>query len=80
MNPVTGRRELKLSSVAGYACLLFLSIWARLPGALGGHVRDVVPGQRLVETVDGMAVGDAGKDVGEIGLRVDAVQFRGLDQ
>jgi hypothetical protein len=25
-------------------------------------------------------VGDAGKDVGEIGLWVDAVQLRGLDQ
>jgi hypothetical protein len=38
-----------------------------------------MPGQELVDTVD-RVVGDAGENVPEVGLRVEAVQGRGLDQ
>ena len=38
------------------------------------------PGQQLVDPAVGMAVDDLGDDVGEIGLRIDAAEFAGLDQ
>lgn len=40
----------------------------------------VGPGQQLVELALRMTGDDAGDDVGEIGLRVDAVELAGLDQ
>ncbi len=43
-------------------------------------VRRPGPGQEFVDPVDRVAVGNTREDVGEIGLRVDAVQLRSLDQ
>jgi hypothetical protein len=41
--------------------------------------RDEGPREELIEPAVGMALDDAADDVGEIGLRVDAVQRAGLD-
>ena len=37
-----------------------------------------IPGEELVDAVDGM-IGDAAEDVGEVGVRVEAVHPAGLD-
>lgn len=37
------------------------------------------PGQEFIDPGDRVIVGDAGEDVGEINLWVDAVQLAGLD-
>jgi hypothetical protein len=37
-----------------------------------------VPGQQLVDAVGGV-IGDAGEDVREVGLRIEAVHLGGLD-
>jgi hypothetical protein len=38
------------------------------------------PRQELVEFLDGPAIDELGEDIGQIGLRVDAVKLGGLDQ
>ena len=38
------------------------------------------PGQELVDAAVGVAVDDAGDDVGEVGVRLDADELAGLDQ
>jgi hypothetical protein len=38
-----------------------------------------MPGQQIVDPVD-RVVGNAGEDVAQVGLRIEAVQGRGLDQ
>jgi hypothetical protein len=38
-----------------------------------------MPGQELVDPVD-RVVGDAGEHVAQVGLRIEAVQGRGLDE
>ncbi len=43
-------------------------------------IRDVGPGQELVDAAIGMAVDDPGEDVGEVTERLDAVELAGLDQ
>jgi hypothetical protein len=40
----------------------------------------VGPGQEFVDAAIGMAVDDLADHVGEIGVRVDAVEFAGLNQ
>ena len=40
----------------------------------------VGPGQEVVDLAVGMAVDDPGDDVGDVGLRIDDVEFAGLDQ
>ena len=47
---------------------------------LSGPLRRVGPGQQLIEAIEGMARDNAGEDVGEKSLRIDAVEFAGLDQ
>ena len=37
-----------------------------------------VPGRQFVDTVD-RVVGDAGEHLGQVGLRIEAVQFGGFD-
>jgi|CXWL01.1.fsa_nt_gi hypothetical protein len=39
---------------------------------------DISPGQELVEAAVGVAVDDAGNDVGQVGVRLDANQLTGL--
>ncbi len=38
------------------------------------------PGEEIVDNAVEMAVDDLGEQVGEVGVRVDAAQFAGLDQ
>ena len=38
------------------------------------------PGHELVETRGGPEIDELGEHVGEVGLRIDAVQFAGLDE
>jgi len=38
------------------------------------------PRQQFVETVDGMSIDHAREHIGEVSVRLDAVQFAGLDQ
>ena len=38
-----------------------------------------MPGQQIVDPVD-RVVGDAGEHVAQVGLRIEAVQGRGLDE
>ena len=42
--------------------------------------RGVGAGQEFVDVAVGMAVDDPGDDVGEVGLRIDGVEFAGFDQ
>ena len=48
-------------------------------GGTDGIGRLPVPGQQLGDAF-GRVVGDPGKDVGEIGLRIEAVELCRLDQ
>src|SRR5215469_5086619 len=50
-----------------------------------GHVSErgcggIGPGQEFVEAALRMAVDDAGDDVGEVGVRIDADKLAGFDQ
>jgi hypothetical protein len=40
----------------------------------------VGPGHEVVDLAGGMAIDEAGQDVGDVGLRIDGVEFAGLDQ
>src|SRR5882762_9645914 len=40
----------------------------------------ISPGQKLVESAVGVAVDDAGDDVGQVGVRLEANQLAGLDE
>ena len=42
--------------------------------------RGVGAGQEFVDVAVGMAVDDPGDDVGEVGLRIDGVEFAGFDE
>jgi hypothetical protein len=53
--------------------------------SFSGHRLDVggggiSPGQELVEAAVGVAVDNAGDDVGQVGVRLDANQLAGLDE
>ena len=39
-----------------------------------------VPRKQFVEAIDRVTLDEAGEDVGEIGLRIEAVEFAGLDE
>ena len=48
-----------------------------------GHVcliDDVYPGQEFIDAAVGMIADDPGKYITQIGVRVDVVEFTGLDQ
>ena len=47
---------------------------------MSGSVFDVGPWQQIVDLAVEMAVDDLGEHVGEIGVRIDAVELAGLDQ
>lgn len=51
---------------------------------VSGHGPEVLtfvgPRKQLVDLAVRMAVGDPGEDVGEVGKRIDVVQFAGFDQ
>jgi hypothetical protein len=40
----------------------------------------VAPGQKFVDAALGMALDDAGDHIGEVGLRIEAIQLAGLDR
>ena len=42
--------------------------------------RGIGPGQEVVDLVIGIAVDDPGDDFDEVGLRIDGIEFAGLDQ
>lgn len=46
--------------------------------AVGGV--GIGPGQKVVDAALGMAVDDAGDDVGQVGVRVDVVELAGFDE
>jgi hypothetical protein len=39
-----------------------------------------VPGEQLVEAIDGIACDEAGEDIGEVGFGIEVVQFAGRDE
>ena len=39
-----------------------------------------VPRKQLIEAIDRVTFGEAGEDVGEIGFRIDVVEFAGFDE
>ena len=47
---------------------------------LSGHLGSVGPGHELVDLAGRVAVDEPGQDVGEVGVGVDGVVLRGLDQ
>ena len=59
-------------ALSGKRCFQATSLSAVVGGGVG-------PGQQLVELFE-MAVDDLGEDVGEVGVRIDAVELAGLDQ
>lgn len=48
----------------------------------GGRAQDrrTGPGQALIDLALGMALDDPRDDIGDVGLRIDGVELRGLDQ
>src|SRR5207253_1891075 len=56
-----------------------LYAWSRSE-AIGGTLCCPGPGHELVEARFGPEIDELGKHVGEVGLRIDAIQFAGLDE